>query len=129
MLDGFEPLTIASGGIRMTVTRNGVSFSKGALEKLRCTEFVLPLIDRVGKRFAIVTCGEGAKNAKAFYRGGEVADGVRWNERDLIATFSKLVGKNLEENGVTIDGVYSEEDDALVFDFNRARPSRKRKES
>ena len=127
MLEGFEPLTIATGGMRMTVTKNGVSFSKGALEKLHCAQYVIPLIDRAGKRFAIAACKEEAKNAKRFYRDGGTADGVRWNERDLITTLSDLVGKNLEEHGITVDGIYSGEDDALIFDLNNARPSRKRR--
>ncbi|WP_346674654.1 hypothetical protein [Enorma phocaeensis] len=128
MLTGFEPLTIASGGMRMTVTRNGVSFSKGAVEKLHGTGYVQPMIDRAGKRFAIVACGEDAENAKKFFRGGDISNGVRWNERDLITTFSVLVGKDLENEGVTVDGVYLEEDDALIFDFNNAHASRKPRE-
>lgn len=127
MLTGFEPLTIASGSMRMTITKNGVSFSKGALEKLRCTEYVCPLIDRAGKRFAIVPCDMNDQNAKKFYRGGSKADGVRWNERDLILTFSNLIDKDLEKEGITVEGIYSEHEDALIFDFHDARPSRKRR--
>ena len=96
MLEGFEPLVIASGTPYITVTRNGVAFNKPVLEKMERADFVQFFIDRNGRRFAICPCGKDEINAIKFYRGRDLSDGVRMNNSDLRETLAGLAGKDPE---------------------------------
>ena len=128
LLDDFELVDSVSGIPSVSITKNGISFNKSTIEKLHCPEHVKLYLDRIGKRFAIVPCNKGDNGYRAFYRKEkDTANGVRWNNYDLRTTIAGLTGWNLEEHGWKICGLYSEEDNALIFDLNKAEPLSRRK--
>lgn len=130
MLEGFEPIKLVAGTPTMSVTKNGVSFNKTTVEKLDCPPYVIPMIDRIRRRFAIVARDYEGSDAKKFYQNGrDTSNGVRWNNNDLIATFDSMMGWNIDQTGMKVKGVYLEDDRAIIFDLNEANPicSEKRK--
>lgn len=121
MLDGFEVIDAVYGVPSVSITKNGISFNKTTLEKLNCPEYAKALIDKQGKRIAIVPCGEAEKGARIFFKNGrDTSNGVRWNNYDLRTTVERMMGWNLADGGWKIAGLYSEEDDALIFDLKEA---------
>lgn len=123
MLEGFEPLVIASGTPFMTVTKNGVSFNKSVIEKLEKSEYIQLFIDRNERRFAIAACTEDAKNAVKFYRGREISDGIRMNNSDLRATLLELAEKD-SDDCFRARGFYQHSDHAIIFDLAATEPIR-----
>lgn len=124
ILDGFELVEPISGAPTMTVTKNGVSFNKTTLEKLGCPEYVQVLIDKIGKRIAIVPCLHRDKGSRPFYKPGkETSNGVRWNNYDLKSTIETMMGWNLMMCSWKVTGVYSEEVHALLFNLVDAEDS------
>ena len=124
MLDGFEPLVIASGTPYLAVTKNGVAFNKSVVEKMEKAEFIQLFIDRNGRRFAISKCEKDDENSLRFYRGRDVSDGVRMNNSDLRETLSDLAQKD-SNAGFRVRGSYQPQEHALIFDLSDPEPIRK----
>lgn len=122
MLKGFEPLIVASGIPRVTISRNGVSFNKATVEKMGKAPYVCVLIDRPGRRFAISPDeGEDSISRMDFFRpGAEISNGVRWNSSDLKQTFHDLMGWDVEHQTMRADGFFDAESRAIIFDLNEA---------
>lgn len=126
LLDNFEIVDAITGTPNISITRSGIAFSKAAIEKLKCPEFVSVLIDKSGKRIAIQTCNKNDRGARSFYKAGrDTAKGVRWNNYDLKTILEQMMNWNLEESGWKISGEYSDEDNALIFDLNNAEAVRR----
>jgi hypothetical protein len=121
LLDGFEVIDTITGSPTMSITKNGISFNKTTLEKLACPEYVRALIDKTNKKIAIVPCGKTDRGSRSFYKvGKDTSNGARWNNYDLKQTIETLMKWNLEEESWKITGLYSEEDNALIFDLSNA---------
>ena len=67
-LDGFEVITFGNAGAFVSITRNGITFSKAALEKVNSAGHVTLLVNRETKQFAIKPCSPSEANAMPFYR-------------------------------------------------------------
>ena len=52
VLDSFKPRKLVVGSPYLSVTANGVSLNKSAIDRLEYAEFVKLLIDEEGKRLA-----------------------------------------------------------------------------
>lgn len=116
--DDFELLDPVNGIPSMSITKHGVSFNKSALEKLGCPENVKALLDKKGKRFAIISCEKEDRGARKFCKKGrDISNGVRWNNYDLKITLETLMGWNLAEQSWKSIGSYSEDERALIFDL------------
>jgi len=124
MLDGFKVYNLTTGLPTFSVTQNGVSFNKTAIVKMEYPEYVLLMINGDEKKIAIQTCDEGQAGATQFYKGarGNGVVSVRWNNRDLLNTISKMMGWKLEEQGYRIPGDYYEDENAIIFDLKQAEP-------
>lgn len=118
LLDGFELLETITGVPSMSISKNGVSFNRAAIEKLGCPRYVLTLIDKQGCRFAIVECSKNDRGARDFVKTERnISNGVRWNNHDLRATLEALMGWNLSADSWKVEGKFSDQDRALIFDL------------
>lgn len=123
MLEGFEILEFVQGVPSVSFTKNGISFNKAAVEKMKNARYVLPLIDKNGMRFAIAECEAGNEKAMDFLKDpSKISNGVRWNNRDLKRELERITGWSLEQEGFKIVGEYIAEDNALIFAFRNAIP-------
>ena len=121
MLQGFEVVESINGILTMSVTKNGIAFNKTVLDKLGCPEKVVALINKETKCFAIQPCDESNQGARDFYnKNRRTSYGVRWNNQDLRSTIETIMDWNVQQQGWRIKGVYSEDDNAVVFDLNKA---------
>ena len=120
IIDGFRIVENVTGIPTMSVTTNGVAFNKSTLEKLRKAEYVQALLNEQALRFMIITCEPEEPEARKFYKGRKISDGVRWNNHDLIDTLTRLTGWNLETTGGKVKGEFAEEEGRRAIIFNLA---------
>lgn len=122
MLEGFEPINLIIGLPSMSVTTNGVSFSKSAIIKLGKPEYVILMINRQNKQIAVQVCDEKEENATPFLKNKSSNSSliVRWNNKDLLNNIEKIMDWNLDESGYKINGDYIIEEQAIIFDLNKA---------
>lgn len=133
IFDGFRVVENVTGVPTMSVTKNGVAFNKSTLEKLRKAEFVQAFLNEQALKFMIITCDANEPEARKFYKGRKISDGIRWNNHDLIDTLTRLTGWDLEVTGWKVKGQFAEEEGrrAIIFDLaaGEALDSSNRKEA
>lgn len=122
MLEGFKIYNLTTGLPTLSITQNGVSFNKTAIVKMEYPEYVVLMINYKEKRIAIQSCSKELPGATVFYKG-EKRNGivsVRWNNRELLNTISKMMRWDLSKQGYRIPGDYLETENAIIFDLNQA---------
>lgn len=123
LLDGFEPIRRIKGVPAITISKDGVAFTTAVLEKLGKPPYVIPMLDRIGKRFAIVGSDIETDNTRDFFKKErKSAYGIRWSDRDLRTTLAAMMGWNLSVCGYRVEGVYDFDENALIFDLKDAEP-------
>lgn len=122
-LEGFEIITFGNSGAYVSITKNGITFNKVALEKVNGASHVLLMVNRDMKQFAIKPCTPNDPSALPFTAQKPNTPNVRWNSKDLLRLFSGLMTWNLEKcNGFRVNGEYIKADKALLFDLRKAIP-------
>lgn len=121
-LTGFKVFDFSEGVPYFSVTRNGLTFSKAVTLKMGCPSHVRLLINHETRQVVLQTCQETTPRAVPFYRekSNEIYS-VRWNSRDLIATFERLLGTTFENHGFRVEGILID-DQTMLFDLNDAKP-------
>ena len=118
--DDFKQLEKVSGRAILTVTKNGVSFSKQVLSKLSYPNYVQVFISQSKKLLGIRACDEFTENAIKFVnKDKEKADYVRWNNSDFTKEINSIATLEAIEKGYKVEGDYLEDENALLFDFNK----------
>lgn len=119
MLKGFEKFDLSPGYTAITITANGIGFSKTAVQRMEKCEYVVALIDYSGKRFAVQKCEEEDDGATKFYRGQKTI-AVRWNNKELIKTLCSMMNWDITHNSYKINGDYDPNENAIIFDLSSA---------
>lgn len=120
-LTGFEVFDFSEGTPYFSITKNGMTFSKAVTLKLGRPTFARLLINAETKQVVLQACAEETPRAVPFYRekANEVYS-VRWNSRDLIATFERLFGTTFENHGFRVEGALVDSQ-TMLFDLNHAK--------
>ena len=119
---GFTAFDFSEGTPYVSFTKNGVTFSKAVTLKLGKPECVRLMINSDTKQIALQVCGRNADKAVQFYKqkkSGVLS--VRWNARDLLSTFQRLLDTDFESNGCRADGVLVEPT-IMLFDLSNPKP-------
>ena len=119
-LSGFAVFDFSEGIPYFSVTSNGVTFNRAVTLKLGTPAFVRLLINESTRQVALQVCDESTPKAVAFYKpktNGVLS--VRWNARDLVATFKRLMESDLQ-HGFRVNGELVE-NGLMVFDLNTAK--------
>ena len=123
VLEGFEPIKRVKGIPTVTISKDGVAFTSAVIEKMGRPPYVIPMIDRIGKRFAIVASEVETDDTRPFYNEGRKPSyGKRWSDRDLRATLTDMMGWDVGVRGYRVEGAYGFEENAFVFDLKHAKP-------
>ena len=122
ILDGFTTFNFNEGLPYVSVTKNGVTFNKGVIYKLRKPAFVVLLINEKLKQIAIKECDENTPNAVPFYNAAKKSNllSVRWNPRDLLNTLSDMMGWDLQSESYKIAGTLYLNEGVMLFDLEKA---------
>lgn len=120
MLQGFKLYDLSIGPISLSVTSNGVAFSKTAVIRMEKCKYVTFYIDEIGQRVAIQRADEKDPGAAKFFDDSKKTVSVRWNNQDLLNTISKIMGWDLERDTYKIIGEFWPEENAIMFDLTKA---------
>lgn len=129
MLTGFTRYDLSEGEPTMSITANGTSLNEEVSKMLGRPERAELLIDEKGKRIAVVPCGKDAKGTINFGGDRKLSNGIRFNNRGFQSKIATLMGWDLSVDNYRISGIYLDEDQAMVFDLNKARRFKKRNAS
>lgn len=117
----FQLMEKVAGKPTISVTKNGVGFSKQVLSRLGYSHFVLIFINKIDKQLGIKACGKETPGAMKFIpESKEKADSLRWNNPIFKDDIKSLVTKELAKEDFACDGEYIDEEKALLFDFTKA---------
>ncbi len=116
----FKPMERIAGRAMITVTKNGISFSKQAVAKLSYPHYVQVYINKKDKLLGVKSCKEDDSNSIKFVNSNkEKVDYVRWNNLDFTSEINSLVSKEIAEKGYKIEGEYLDDENALLFSFDK----------
>lgn len=119
MLDGFKQYNMTIGTASVSVTENGIAFSKTTVVKMGKVPYVKFFIDEEQKRIAIQKAKKDEDGAISFYNNQKVIS-VRWNNKELLKTLEKMMEWELAGNVYKVDGDYIPEEEAMIFDLKKA---------
>jgi len=120
MLSGFKPISITTGFPTLTLTKNGVGFNKAAILKMDGPHFVRVAINAEKNMLALIACDEDDEYATSFAKDGKKTINVRWNSRDFANTIAEMSQWDGTSRGKKVTGQYLPDENALIFDLNRA---------
>jgi len=121
MLEGFTKVSMVTGLPSMSVTKNGLTFNKPAIVKMGKPTHVNLLQNEEEKKLAIQVCDERDDEAVSFLKdAGKSVLSVRWNNSDLLKTISQWMNWDLDKDGYRVEGDYYKDENAMIFDLNRA---------
>ena len=120
ILEGFKILNRASGNPIMSITRNGISFSKATIAKIGYPAYVHLMVDDSTNRVALVPCEEDIDSI-AFVKEGMRPNFIRWNNKDLINRLLGLCNLKLTSDfkGIRIDSEYFPDENVLIFEMDK----------
>lgn len=121
ILDGFKAFDFNEGVPYVSITRNGVTFNKSVVAKLGYPEYAVLLIDDTERKVAVQVSNQNSNKATTFFKpkASKVVS-VRWNGKDLLNTLQRLMGWNLEKESFRAEGILLKEENAILFDLNKA---------
>lgn len=118
LLDNFKIINIASGNPVVSITKNGVSFSKATVAKINYPKHVHVMLNESDCKMAIIPCEED-DDSIAFAKDKKVGY-VRWNNRDFTKRLLKMINLDLNATdfkGVRIESEYYPLENVLIFDL------------
>lgn len=128
MLEGFKKLPIMSGSSFVSITNNGLNFNGNVVVHMQNAKNVILLMNEKEKQIAIQKCDEQTEDKITFFRNkSNRTNGVRFNNREIQQTIAKMMNWNLEQFNYRADGLYLDEEEAMIFDLNKARKFPKRR--
>ena len=128
MLNGFTKVQILQGNSFVSVTNNGINFNGNVVCHMQKTKYVHFLLNANEKQIAIQKCDENDESQILFFRdGSNWKNGVRINNRELQQMIARMMGWDLDSYNYRADGIYSADDNAMIFDLKSARKFNKRR--
>ncbi|NHM13508.1 hypothetical protein [Xiamenia xianingshaonis] len=121
-LDSFE-IYEPTGSVLVTVSAKGaMTFSRDCVMTMHEPRYVVFMLDRGGKKLAVVSCERTSRGARAFSKGSNgkrshAADSVRVSDKGLAREIALLAGVELMSGSVKFEGIWHEEVKAMVFDL------------
>ena len=119
-LNKFKPFDFTEGTPYISITENGITFSKGVVNKLDRPARAEILINAVDKQFIIRGCNINNAHSNAFFKENSKTKYVRWNNKNLIMSIENIMGCDLSKYAYRVDGQYISEEKAILFDLNNA---------
>ena len=130
MLSGFEHFDVRQKPAKMTLSADGVVFSKMVAEQLGNPQRVYFLVDDDLKRVAIQGCEPDDPEGVDFWDvNDESREKIRWHYKALVQKLQALGGFDLTKNDYEMEGYLLFEDNAMFFDLNTAQAVAPKKSS
>lgn len=121
-LSRFRTVELIKGNPTISVTKNGITFSQAAIQKLAKPEFVEFLIDDENKIVAVVRKEKEGANCFHFYMQNKKVLSVRISNKELKNQIREMMGWDFSnDEGYKVEGEYDKENQALFFDLKEAK--------
>ncbi|MBR2732909.1 MAG: hypothetical protein IKD80_01495 [Selenomonadaceae bacterium] len=128
MLSGFTKVQILQGSSFMLITNNGINFNGNVVFHMQKTKYVIFLLNTTDQQIAIQKCDDEEDGKILFFRDGtNWRNGVRINNRELQQMIARMMSRDLDKYNYRADGVYSDDDHAMIFNLKNARSFNKRR--
>lgn len=126
MLEGFVKLPVLTGSSFLSITDNGLNFSGMTVFHMQKAEYVNLFVNADKKQIAIKECKKNAEYAVRFFRSEKnLKIGVRFNNREIQQMISKLMDWDFQKYNYKVEGFYSEDEQAMIFDLTQTKRSNK----
>ena len=123
-MEGFKPFTFGNTGPAVSITKNGVTFNKVAVEKLGKSPYAQLLINEETKMLAVKKTSANDPLAVPFCAAiKKGAPSVRWNSKELLKVICNMTGWNLNASGCTgykVFASYDKSENALIINLSTA---------
>lgn len=123
MFEDFKKVRLVSGFIYFSLTKNGLTFSRNAINQLGSPEYVRLLVNDKTKQVAIQVCDKNEKDKVKFVRDG--SDIVRWNNKVFIDSLLKLINQDINKlpygKIYRVGGEYIPQENAILFNLKDAK--------
>lgn len=119
MLEGFKKVNLTSGLPYVSITDNGITFSKNAVIKMGKPKNVILLMNEEKKMIAVQICDANEEGSIQFFKNTKSIN-VRINNKDFIYTLSRLMNWNIKEEGYRVLGDWYENEQIMIFDLTKA---------
>lgn len=103
----------------VSITDNGMTFSKNAVIKMGKPKNVVLLMNEEKKMIAVQICDANEEGSIQFFKNIKSIN-VRINNKDFIYTLSRLMNWNIKEEGYRILGDWYENEQVMIFDLTKA---------
>ena len=121
-LSTFKQIELIKGNPTMSVTKNGLTFSQAAIQKLAKVEYVEFLINEEQKIVAVIAKDEATENSFHFFAPGKKVLSVRITNKELRNQIADSMSWNLTQtDGYKVEGTYDKELNGLFFDLSTAK--------
>lgn len=121
-LDGFKKISLMQNNMFMSITNNGIGFSKNTILELGSPKYVVMLFNRKTSQIALQSSDGNDSNALVFLKKDKkAANGVRINNRRLQSLLAKTMNWDIDNNIYRVSGIYSDTDQAMIFDLTNAK--------
>ena len=117
--EGFKKVNLTSGLPYVSITDNGITFSKNAVIKMGKPKNVVLLMNEEKKMIAVQICDANEEGSIQFFKNIKSIN-VRINNKDFIYTLSRLMNWNIKEEGYRILGDWYENEQVMIFDLTKA---------
>ncbi len=119
-LNDFSTYFLTTGDPSISVSKNGLTFSKAAIIKLEKPEYVKILMNYEGRMMAIVKCEKDDEGAAGFLSPSKKVVSVRWNNSDLISSICEMMNWDVKNNIYRVNAIFDKDQGVLLFDLNTA---------
>ena len=122
---GFKSFDFSEGIPKISVTTNGVTFSRGVANKLGKPEYIVLMINDEKHQIVIKRAIKETKFSYRFYRQNtrkveKNILSVRINNTELLSRMSRLMDWNLALYSYSVEGAMVD-DETILFDLNNAK--------
>lgn len=115
MFEDFKKVRLVPGTITISVTKNGITFSRQAVSQMNMVEYVNLLINEETHQLAVQACDEKDKDRVRFAKDGVL--NVRWNNKVFLDSLLKMMNWD-KEKIYRIQGEYISAYHALLFNLD-----------
>lgn len=123
-MEGFKPFTFGNIGPSVSITKNGLTFNKAAVEKLGSPQYAQLLINEKEKKLAVKKTNMTDPLAVPFFTAGKKSSpSVRWNSKELLKAVCNMTKWDLNGDGCTgykVFATYDRAENALMIDLTTA---------
>lgn len=123
-MDGYKPFTFGNIGPSVSITKNGLTFNKAAVDKLGSPQYAQLLINENEKKLAVKKTSASDPLAVPFSASiKKGSSSVRWNSKELLRAISSMTRWDLQPKSCAsykIFATYDRAEGALIIDLTTA---------